>query len=167
MRLIALSILIGISLIAGPYSQDKMTLTSNAPSDLPYLGFSLPDKEKTEAERVWEQAMVAKGGRARLYAVRNMVISTRKDAVGLVEKHPVRREELLVFPNKYWFWDDYRPDVFGLRVSMYNYDTRMFYVVSDGEPYHTAEPIKGKEKNNALRNDQLSFLLETKLLKPT
>src|SRR5207244_6271200 len=69
--------------------------------------------------------------------------------------------------NKYWFWDDYRPDVFGLRVSMYNYDKNMSYVISEAEPYRQAEPIKSAKKNKALRNAQLSFLLETKWLKPT
>ena len=121
-----------------------------------------------DAARLWEQAIAAKGGRERLHAVRNMVISTRGEYHSrLLKTNQVRREELLVFPNKYWFWDDYRPDVLGLRVSMYNYDSNMKYVISEGEPHDTPEPIAKGKRNKALRNDQLSFLLETQWLKPT
>jgi hypothetical protein len=96
-----------------------------------------------------------------------MVISTKRDAAGLFTENQGRREELLVFPNKYWFWDDYRPNPFGLRISMYDYDKNMSYVISDVEPNHPPKPIENKRRNKALRNDQLSFLLETKWLKPT
>lgn len=125
-------------------------------------------KQQKEAARLWEQAIAAKGGRDRLYEVHNIVISSRgKYRSRLSKNNQVRREELLVFPNKYWFWDDYRPDVFGLRVSMYNYDTNMKYVISDSEPDHQPEAIMNGQRNKALRNGQLSFLLETKWLKPT
>lgn len=124
-------------------------------------------QQRNDAARLWEQAIAAKGGRERLHAVRNMVISTRGEYNSrLLKRNQIRREELLVFPNKYWFWDDYRPDVFGLRVSMYNYDSNMKYVISEGEPNQTPEPIAKGKRNKALRNDQLSFLLETQWLKP-
>lgn len=162
------SILIAISIIGGLCFQSATAAVK------PQVQYHINPMEhheagqhQKEAERLWEQAIATKGGRDRLYAVRNIVISTEKDTSGLSTKNKVRREELLVLPNKYWFWDDNRPDVFGLRVSMYNYDTNMSYVISEGEPNHQAEPIKNVQKNKALRNDQLSFLLETKWLKPT
>lgn len=124
--------------------------------------------QRNDAARLWEQAIAAKGGRERLHAVRNMVISTRGEYHSrLLKRNQIRREELLVFPNRYWFWDDYRPDVLGLRVSMYNYDSNMKYAISEGEPNQAPEPIAKGKRNKALRNDQLSFLLETQWLKPT
>jgi hypothetical protein len=165
---IVLSILIAISLIGGLcFSNATAAVKPQVPYHFKLMEHHEAEQQQKEAERLWEQAIAAKGGRDRLYAVRNMVISTEKDTSSLFTKNKVRREELLVFPNKSWFWDDYRPDVFGLRVSMYNYDSNMSYVISDGEPYHQAEPIKNAQKNKALRNGQLSFLLETKWLKPT
>lgn len=129
---------------------------------------SLETKQPEEAIRIWEQAIAAKGGRQRLHSVHNMVISTRGEyTTSLFKKNQVRREELLVFPNKYWFLDDYRPDVLGLTISMYNYDTNMKYVISEGEPNHPPESITETQRNKALRNAQLSFLLETQWLKPT
>ena len=50
---------------------------------------------------------------------------------------------------------------------MYNYDSNMSYVISGGNPQRAPEPIKDTRKNKALRNAQLSFLLETNWLKPT
>ena len=121
-----------------------------------------------EAAAIWEQAIAAKGGRGRFHAVRNMIMSTRGEYLTRsLKKNEVRGETLLVFPNKYWDWDDYRPDVFGLRISMYNYDTNVMYVISEGEPNHPPEPITETQRSKALRNAQLSFLLETQWLKPT
>jgi hypothetical protein len=124
--------------------------------------------QPAEAIQIWEQAIAAKGGRHRLHAVGNMVISTRGEyASRLLKKNQDRREELIVFPNKYWFWDDYRPDVFGLIVSMYDYDRNLSYVITGVEPHSPLKPIKGTQRNKAIRNAQLSFLLESKWLRPT
>ena len=166
---IALLTLISTSLIAAVCLQN-VAATEN--HELPYHAKVMESPEtanqREEAVRLWELAIAAKGGRERLHAVRSMVISARGEYQSrLFKKNQVRREELLVFPHKYWFWDDYRPDVFGLRVSMYNYDSNMKYVISESEPYSGPEPIAKGQTNKALRNDQLSFLLETQWLKPT
>lgn len=163
-----ISILVAISLIGGLCLQyATAAVKPQVPYHIKLMEHHDAEQHQTEAERLWEQAIATKGGRDRLHAVRNMVISTEKDTSRLFTKNKVRREELLVLPTKYWFWDDYRPDVFGLRVSMYNYDSNISYVISESDPYHPPEPIKNAQKNKALRNDQLSFLLETKWLKPT
>lgn len=162
-----ISKLVAISLICGLcFQYATAAVKPQVPHQTKQMQGDEAQRQQKEAERLWEQAIAAKGGRDRLYAVRNMVISTKKETSSLFNKNRVRREELLVFPNKYWFWDDNRPSVFGLVVSMYNYDSNMSYVISEGEPYHQAEPIKNAQKNKAIRNDQLSFLLETKWLKP-
>jgi len=166
---IVLSILIVISLIGGLCFQNlAATLALEVPYHIKLMELNEAVQQQRKAIALWEQAIAAKGGRERLHAISNMVISTRGEYQSrLLKRNQVRREELLVFPNKYWFWDDYRPDVFGLRVSMYNYDTNMKYVITDGEPHHQLEPITNGQRNKALRNAQLSFLLETKWLKPT
>lgn len=125
---------------------------------------------RERAVRVWEQAIAAKGGRNRLHAVRNMVISSHGEYKAyLLRENRFRREEIYVFPDKYWAWDDYRPDVFGLRVSMYNLETNMKYVISDGEPNCPLEPITNKEREvqrKILERIQLIHLLETQWVKP-
>ena len=126
-----------------------------------------PRDEREAANRIWEQAVAAKGGRERLHAVTNMVISTTGEYGAWPNKKRVRREELLELPNKYWFFDDYRPAVFGVRISMYNYDTMRKYIVTEGNPQTKVEPITETQKKKALRNNQLSFLLESRSLKPT
>lgn len=163
-----LSILIAISLIGGLYPQGPpAVLTLEVPSHLRPMKHHQAGRQQKEAERLWEQAIAAKGGRDRLYALRNMVISTRKDTTSLLPKTQVRREELLVFPNQYWFWDDYRPAVFGVSVHMYNYDNNTSSVFSDDKTDHTPRPTTDFQGRKALINDQLSFLLESKWLKPT
>jgi hypothetical protein len=140
------------------------------------------DSEKQRAQQLWEQAIAAKGGRGRLYAVRNIVISSAGSYKALQFKiHPdgetksrslkrsgLFREELYVFPNKYWLWDDYRPSVFGLWVEMYDYTTRMKYVVTDGDPNHGLEPIEANDLNTdkGLIITQLMYLLESEWVRP-
>ncbi|MFN2599134.1 MAG: hypothetical protein ABR563_18335, partial [Pyrinomonadaceae bacterium] len=127
------------------------------------------ESEEHQAQVVWEQAIAAKGGRKRLYAVRNMVISSRWEYRSSSFKMiPVRQEEVFVFPNKYWFWNDLRPDVFGLSVEMYNYETGMYYHLTPGNPHSPPVPIiDTRSPNISLMNAQLFYLLETKWLKPT
>ena len=164
-----LTTLIAISLISGLCFQSADgALRLEVPNHMKLTENDVSAKQQKESARLWEQAIAAKGGRDRLYEVHNLVISSRgKYRSRLSKNNQVRREELFVFPNKYWFWDDYRPDVFGLRVSMYNYDTNMKYVISDSEPDHQPEAITNGQRNKALRNEQLSSLLETRWLKPT
>jgi hypothetical protein len=120
-----------------------------------------------DAERLWEQTIVAKGGRERLHAVRNMVVSSGgKYGSRRLGKNQVRSESLYVLPNKYWNWIDYRPDVFGLRISMYNYDTGKKYIISDGEANHPVERIERNEDRESRIIGLLSYLLELRGLTP-
>jgi hypothetical protein len=117
----------------------------------------MQNDKKQEAQRLWELAIAAKGGRERLYDVRNMVFSSRGEYLThLGKRNPARHDELVVFPNKIWFWDDLRPDVFGLTVGMYNYDTNMCYFIGPDNPNSPAKPIiRGSRRNESLRNAQL------------
>jgi hypothetical protein len=137
------------------------------------------DKSRAEAVRVWEQAIAAKGGRGRLYAIQNMLISQNGDykkqkfslpvkyAIDPSKRNHVRSVSLYVFPNKFWDSEDYRPDVFGILMHMYNYETGMKYVITLGEPHHPLEPIGPKETRESRTYGLVSYLLETTWLKPT
>src|SRR5215207_8092295 len=82
------------------------------------------NKSQARAKLIWEQAIEAKGGRARLYSINNAVIVSRP----IVRFDLFRRTQpdlvsLFVFPNKLWYWNDMRPSVFGLTINMYDYDS--------------------------------------------
>ena len=124
-------------------------------------------KASEEVQRLWEQAITAKGGRERLDAVRNLIISSRaKYRTSELKENHIRQEALYALPNKFWTWNDLRPDVFGLRIEMYNYDTNVKYVITDGEPKHQAEPITDNKRKELFLNSLLPVLPETKWLKP-
>lgn len=124
-------------------------------------------KTQTEAAGLWEQAIEAKGGRERLYSIYNMVVSAHQDyTTHKGRKNRVRREALYVFPNKYWFYDDYGPDVFGIGMHMYNYDTGMQYVGGPGDPQTRLEPINKTTERTRHEGGPITLLLETRWLKP-
>jgi hypothetical protein len=125
------------------------------------------DKSRAEAVRLWEQAIAAKGGRERLYAVNNILISSRQRyTTHKGRQNEVRGETLYVLPNKYWFYDDYGSDVFGIDMHMYNYDTGQQYVGVPGDAETRLEAIDKKTKRTKLDSGQLVLLLETKSLRP-
>jgi hypothetical protein len=139
------------------------------------------NNSERNAARIWEEAIAAKGGRERLYAVRNLVVTSSGSYKALrFTIHPGRkvkskslkssglyREELFVFPLKYWSWEDYRPAVFGLWIHVYDYSRKIKYVITDGEPTHPVEPIEEKEmKARGLIFVQLMYLLESNWVRP-
>lgn len=130
-----------------------------------------PTRETSQsnlAEGLWEQAIAAKGGREALHGVRTLVISARGEyASRRLKKNQLRQEVLYVLPDKFWSWSDYRPDVFGLRVQMYNYETSTKYTISEGEPNRQLEPINEMDrKTRDILWALLPYLPETKWLKP-
>ena len=130
---------------------------------------------KKEADRVWELAVEAKGGREKLYAVSNMIVSSSANKIKFdqVKSHTLN---FTVFPDKEWEWDDNRPSVFGLRMTMYNWKTGMKYIVqSDGDPKEWGLEQIEPEKLKSLRNENgvvkwaglALYILETKWWQPT
>ena len=120
------------------------------------------------AERIWEQGIAAKGGRDALHGVSTLVVSARGDyRTRVLKRNTIRQEVLYVLPDKFWSWSDYRPDVFGLRIEMYNYERSTKYVISDGEPNRQLEPINEVDrKTRDLLWALVPYLPETKWLKP-
>ena len=138
------------------------------PTDLPSVATTAQVSSQEKAARLWEQAIAAKGGEERLYAVHNIVISSRGGYMThMHRKARVRREELCVLPDKYWLWDDYRPDVFGLTVRMYDYASKTSYMATNGELNEPPALTKDSQGHKALVTHQLDFLLETRWLRPT
>jgi hypothetical protein len=110
------------------------------------------------AAAVWEQAIEAKGGRQRLYGVKN-ILETHYDKkfVGLY-----------VLPTRLWQWADDRPTWLGLYVEMINLERDLSYFVDND----SVPPInKGKYSaqgrgRQPLIDRQLYYLLETQWIKP-
>ena len=102
---------------------------------------------REEAKRIWELAIKAKGGREKLYAVRNMVITytdSEAEHVLVRKKGELRASKkkyknisvgLYSLPDKSWDWDDNRPSIWGLNMEMKNYETMKRYIVSGGGPF--------------------------------
>jgi len=122
---------------------------------------SQDDNTQKKAARVWEQALAAKGGRDKLHRISNIAVSTE---ARLTKKNRIRREEFCVFPDKYWFWDDYRPSNLGLTIMMYDYANKTSYMVTNGEVN------KPPELNEYWRRApvalQLEYLLESRWVAP-
>src|SRR5687767_14697401 len=73
-----------------------------------------------QAQTLWEQAVVAKGGREHLHRVNSLLINyqdTVRNFLGVVV-HRGDVETLYVFPDKMWGWDDGLPPPFNLTVNV-------------------------------------------------
>src|SRR6266516_2082852 len=119
-------------------------------------------KGAQEAQRIWELAISAKGGRQRLDAVKNVAISTIGSyTTGRGKENTVRTEAFFALPNKIWLWMDYRPDVFGLTIEMYNFDSRLKYVISSSDSRALPKAIGDSETSASHTQGLLPYLLET------
>jgi hypothetical protein len=84
---------------------------------LPALAFGHRSQESQntkQANELWEQAIVAKGGRQQLYGVSSLVMSyqeTVRNFLGIAVHRGIV-ERLYVFPDKSWGWDDGLPPPF-------------------------------------------------------
>lgn len=123
----------------------------------------------SEAEKVWEQSITAKGGRVRLNAVSNILESSTSSSVtvsGLDYKR--KGVALILIPNKVWSFIDDRPEVFGRTATMLDYENMTEYFWADGRTDVAARPIPDgfARKVKAYQNSAIIFLMEAKGLKP-
>ncbi|MEO6049970.1 MAG: hypothetical protein ABIP78_01380 [Pyrinomonadaceae bacterium] len=66
--------------------------------------------EKREAERAWESLIKAKGGRERLFAINNLLVTTRgQNSNDEKQFQNTFFEDLYVLPGRWWEWVDQRP----------------------------------------------------------
>jgi hypothetical protein len=128
------------------------------------------DFSKKEAERIWELAIKAKGGREKLISIKNMVSHSHAKVYFAPLTYENKIVSLGVFPDKVWTWDDNRPSVFGLRMSMYNYATGMKYYKVLGSPDNVDKLVPfepNEQKQIGSKLPSLVFdLMETYWLKP-
>lgn len=132
------------------------------------------ENNRKEAERIWELAIQAKDGREKIHAVKNMVVSSRsKVKYSLFKTYENVIESLYIFPDdKYWCWNDSRPSMFGVAMSMYNYKTLMKYhqVLGSPDNYQNLVSIESNElvyhKPDSHLSGMVSFLLENEFWQP-
>lgn len=130
-------------------------------------GIERQEGKQQEARRIWEQAIASKGGRERLHAVQNLVISTVGNYTTSSGKaNTVRTEAFFVFPNMVWTWVDFRPDVLGLTVEMLNFDSNVHYLINSDNPPPVRQAIPSTETSTSQTHGLLAYLLETKWIKP-
>lgn len=122
----------------------------------------LPDSKNSleRAKELWEMAIIAKGGRDRLYAINSLVISED------INKNNRLSSSLYVFPDKFWDWSDYRPYRLGLQVSMENHELGIGYFVVGHEPNNPSKIKLSPEHRSKFDDAQLIYLLEAKWFKP-
>lgn len=124
-----------------------------------------PD-QKADAEALWKQAITAKGGRVRLEAVRNLVVTERT----IYNRSPrpdmttgLTRQRLYVLPAQLWEFVDERPGRLGSSLTIFDVERLSGWSstgrLTDGQGL--ADGIK-----NRLLHGQLVYLLETAFLKP-
>lgn len=119
-------------------------------------------KDEPDSPReVWERVIAAKGGRARLEDVEN-VLSIQRSG------RRVRSVFLHVFPFRYWEYSDARPTVFGISVRAG--DQRGQWKDNTAGGSSGNKPIWHAHDSNLFRNllgAQALLLLETRWHKPT
>ena len=79
---------------------------------------------ETEAAKVWDKMLAAKGGKEHLHGIES-VLRSSSHAQNLRGRScrdcPV--EELFVFPDQFWQWADERPTAFGLSALTLDFNT--------------------------------------------
>jgi hypothetical protein len=114
---------------------------------------------RTEAERLWELAVAAKGGRQRLHQVKSL-------AVFYEYSRGRPSAEVYAFPDKRWDWiDSGQKSKFPLWVYSMDFE-QMVHCVVQGVTREGCESVEGYSKRSFLEGPQLLYLLETTWVKP-
>jgi hypothetical protein len=136
-------------------------------ADLTFVSLTGSARFMGDAQKIWERAITAKGGRDRLYSISNMVsISTGKFKHGdrVVSTY---NESLFDFAkNRSWIWNDQRPSVFGLTMAMHDGTAgKKYHVTLGGEPFRGLQGINPTARNTNGAG-LIHYFLETKWNKP-
>src|SRR5437773_7035749 len=125
-------------------------------------------ESKLEAEQLWELAIAAKGGRERLYAVRNLLVSSGYRYKSKSQRREVktRFEDFYVFPDKAWRWSDERPAIWGVKVEMINHERGFEYITYPNDPTSPRRLKIGLPEDNPNIDAQLFYLMETRWQRP-
>ena len=128
--------------------------------------------DRETAEQLWEQAIAAKGGRERLYSVNNLQLSIREKQWAGFRRASFIIEGLYVFSEKsekYWEWSDQRPMIFGLWITMHNWEKHIHWgYIQRGNDNGSLGPIHEGYRGSIsyLIYRQLDYLMETQWVKP-
>ncbi|MDQ3744480.1 MAG: hypothetical protein M3444_08865 [Acidobacteriota bacterium] len=141
--------------------------------------------ERERAQQLWEQVIAAKGGRERLYAVSNLVVSSKTKNIHPTKDFPGHHfESLFVLSDKWWFWADERPG-FGITIWTYDFGRQVGQETLDVLPeVRTYRPAQSPSElvagSKSAKDDatyqfakgqfiewQVIYLMETKWLQPT
>lgn len=119
------------------------------------------DKERREAERTWEQMVEIKGGRERLHAITNTLLTSgyKPNDMGV---------KLNVYPSKTWFWRTGLPVPKFAVVDVENSDVGISFNDNDTEP-PSAVKMSGRDRQSSrweMLAEAAAYLLETKWLQP-
>ena len=125
---------------------------------------------REEAERLWEQAIAAKGGRELLYSISNLQLSVRDRQWWDFRRVPYDIEALYVFPGKSWEWMDQTGTIFGFIIRVRNYEKDIHFAYLDNGKEGWVSPSKDqpiyKGGMTAIIDVQLKYLMETRWVKP-
>jgi hypothetical protein len=139
----------------------------------PLIGHAVTfsQNDRQQAEALWEAAVAAKGGRERLHKVESLVVSydeTVRNFLGVVV-HRGLIEELYVFPDKYWGWNDGLPPPFRLTVTMLNVEREQRCVARQGSDKALCSSPKQSgpsPPNERISEAQYLYLMETRWVRP-
>jgi hypothetical protein len=120
------------------------------------------DKERRAAERTWEQMVKVKGGRERLHAITNMLLTSGDKPKNMGVK-------FYVYPVKIWRWSQAPPSPDLIWVDMTNLDRNISLVANSNDKSPSAVEMTDWRRQ-AIRREILeeacAYLLETKWLQP-
>ena len=107
-----------------------------------------------KAEKIWEQAIIAKGGRERILNVKNILTGDS-----------IHSATLFVFPDKVWSWRTNDKLRGGRVVRSQDFGKNIGYIVEKRDSKPFTYKILDDTKERRLAN-YLPYLLETKWIKP-
>jgi hypothetical protein len=131
----------------------------------PSIASTKPNDSRAEAERMWELAIQAKGGRETLHAVNNVQMSSHEKYLWWFEILTINYEGLMVFPAKSWEWDDQRGTVFGFTIHLHNFEKNIHQSYVDTGNGARVVPIQEPSRRN-LTTLQLHLFSETRWVQP-
>jgi hypothetical protein len=125
------------------------------------------DDTRKEGEQLWQQMLVAKGGRDRLMEVRSIEQTQRQRiyaAKPWLKDTDTQLVRFFAFPDRMWQWFDGGSSVFGLSLNVYNLALGVHYLL-----YPNEAPRKLSSREPAahdLWEAQLIYLNESTWLHP-
>lgn len=120
---------------------------------------------RAEAEKVWEIAIKAKGGRDKLDGIKSIQGYSETESRFLWKRFVHKEAFLCVLPKKVWSYQG-KQGVFGVITSMLDYENMTTYFGEAGGNISLRQ-IEGNEKHGkGYQNSTILYLMESKWLKP-